>query len=126
MLLKSPTYQSDVLSLKLKSPSKPSLERGTFLRFAPPTSQLARSLISQCCNFDDVTDALIEGMPLCLAAMLGLCHSSVVVPSDDMADAAMQAIFHGILALEAEKAKLAELGINVGPFTGIGSFFSRQ
>ena len=61
-------------------------------------------------------------MLLCLAAMLGLCHSSMVVPSDDLADAAMQAIFHGILALEAEKARLAELGVNVRPFTGADLF----
>ena len=57
-------------------------------------------------------------MLLCPAVMLSLCHSSEVVPSDDMADAAMRAIFHGILALEAEKAKLAELGAIVRPFTG--------
>ena len=69
---------------------------------------------------------LLRGMLLCHAATLSLCHSSVVVPSDEMADAAMEAIFHGILALEAEKAKLAELGINVKPFTGTGSLLSRQ
>ena len=53
--------------------------------------------------------------------MLSLCHSSAIVPSDAMLDASMRAIFDGILALEAEKSKLADLGINVNPFTGDNS-----
>ena len=52
--------------------------------------------------------------------MLSMCHSEVVIPSDAMLDASMRAIFDGILALEAEKSKLANLGINVTPFTGKG------
>ena len=55
--------------------------------------------------------------------LLSLCHSSAVVPSDAMLDASMRVIFNGILALEAEKSKLAELGINVNPFTGECSAF---
>lgn len=50
--------------------------------------------------------------------MLSLCHSEAVIPSDAMLDASMRAIFDGILALEAEKSALAELGIDVTPFTG--------
>ena len=52
------------------------------------------------------------------AVMLSLCHSDAVIPSNAMLDAGMQAIFNGILALEAENSKLAEVGIDVTPFTG--------
>ena len=50
--------------------------------------------------------------------MVSLCHSDDVTPSDALLDAGMRAIFEGLLALEAEKSRLAELGIDVNPFTG--------
>ena len=52
--------------------------------------------------------------------MLSLCHSGAVTPSDAMLDAGMRAIYDGIVALETEKSKLADLGIDVTPFTGEG------
>lgn len=50
--------------------------------------------------------------------MLSLCHSDEVIPSDELADAAMLAIFNGIIALEGKKSRLADLGINAASFSG--------
>jgi len=52
------------------------------------------------------------------AVMLSLCHSGDLVPSDELLDASMHAIYDGITALDAAKAKLADVGIHVHPFTG--------
>ncbi len=52
------------------------------------------------------------------AVMLSLCHSGDLVPSDELLDASMHAIYDGITALGAAKAKLADVGIHVDPFTG--------
>jgi len=53
------------------------------------------------------------------AVMLSLCHSGDLVPSDELLDASMHAIYDGITALDAAKAKLADVGIHIDPFTGI-------
>ena len=62
---------------------------------------------------------LLSGITLLLCAELtALCHNPDLIPSEALIDAGMQAIFKGVLALETELDKLAELGIHVRPFSG--------
>lgn len=66
-----------------------------------------------------MSSGYLSGTTLLLCAELtALCHNPDLIPSEALIDAGMRAIFKGVLALEAELDKLAELGVHVRSFSG--------